>query len=235
MTTILGIIQARMGSKRLPGKMLMKLGDEYIIYWVIKRLLRCKKIDQLIVATSKNIIDDDLTKACDKIGIPVFRGSESDVLGRFYELSKEYNSDIIVRICADNPFIDSFEVDKLIDFFVKNKCDYSFNHQNKLNNNYADGFGAEIFTKNTLSYLNSVCKDISIREHVTLHIWKNLDDFNVKYFKAAKELSYPELTFDIDTEQDYEKLSKLISQGVNLRTEASDIIRMHRSLYEKNY
>ena len=234
MKNVLGIIQARMGSKRLPGKMLMKLGDEYIIYWVIKRLMKCKKIDKLIVATSKNNIDDDLTQICEDINVPVFRGSESDVLDRFYKLSKENNLDIIVRICADNPFIDSYEVDRLIDFFILNNCDYSFNHQNKLANNYADGFGAEIFTKNTLNYLNNVCKDINIREHVSLYIWQNLKDFNVKTFKAPKELSYPELTFDIDTKQDFKKLSKLVSNGVNLKTRAFDIIKIYNDLYKKN-
>lgn len=234
MNNTLAIIQARTGSSRLPGKMLLKLGDDYIIYWVIKRLLKCKKIDKLIVATSSNSKDDFLAEVIERIGVSVFRGDEDDVLGRFYKVSKKYNYDNIVRVCADNPFIDPNEVDKLIDFFLCNSCDYSFNHQDKLSNNYADGFGAEIFTQKTLNYLNQFCNDIKIREHVTLYLWENIKLFRINTFKAPKELSYPKLKFDLDTKKDYEKLSELILHGVSLDTKASDIIRTYGNL-QKNY
>lgn len=231
MKNIVGIIQARLGSNRLPGKMLMRLGNDSIISWVIKRLRKSKKIDKLIVATSQKSIDDDLVKEVINNNLDYFRGDEIDVLGRFYKASAKYDANIIVRICADNPFIDHIEVDRLVSFFLKEKCQYAFNHLNKLSNNYADGFGAEIFTRETLEILNNECLDINTREHVSLFIWKNINKFNVKTFQAPESLAYPDLSFDIDELSDFEKLSKLVRGGVNLESKASDIIKIYKNIF----
>ena len=226
MSNLLAVIQARMGSKRLPGKMMKKLGKDYVIDWVIKRVKKSKLIGNLIIATSKSTKDDVFEEICKKNQIGIFRGSELDVLDRFNKASIYYQAQTILRICADNPFIDHLEIDRLISFYQDNKCDYSFNNQNKLLSNYADGFGAEIFSRETLDLICLNCKDKRLREHVTLYIWENLSEFEIKYPQAKKELAYPQFKFDLDTISDFDKLSTLVDNGVNLHSKAADIIKI---------
>ena len=128
----IAIVQARIGSSRLPGKMFKKLGRYYLIEWVIMRLKKSKKINKIILATTTNKADKKFINICKKFQITFFSGSVNDVLGRFYDSVKKTNNANIIRVCADNPFIDPIEVDNLISFFNKNKYDYVCNHQNKL-------------------------------------------------------------------------------------------------------
>ena len=115
----IAIIQARMNSSRLPGKMFIKIGKYSIIEWVIKRLKKVKSIDRIILATSKKKIDKKLKIISKKLNIDYFAGSEKDVLGRFVATVKDTKDGNIIRICADNPFIDPTEIKKLITFYKK--------------------------------------------------------------------------------------------------------------------
>ena len=108
------IIQARTGSTRLPKKMIKKLGNEKVIEWVIKRLKKSKKLNQIILATSTRYEDKKLIKIAKQNEISFFTGSEKNVLKRYYDAAKKFKVKNIVRICADNPFISSSEVDLLI-------------------------------------------------------------------------------------------------------------------------
>lgn len=227
---IIGIIQARMGSKRFPRKMAVKLGEHSIIDWV---LIRCKKInnlDKLVLATSTLAENDYLIDCSKKLSISTYRGSENNVLSRFVEISMREDADIIIRICADNPFVDPLEIDRLISFFKSNDCDYSFNHQNKLDSGYADGFGAEIFSSNLLNYINSQTLDENHREHVTKFIWDNINLFKVKPLKSPKNLNYPLYKFDVDTLKDKKKLDSLISRGITSNSDAEKIINIYKSI-----
>ena len=111
--------------------------------------------------------------------INFYRGSNLDVLGRFFGAANLQKTDLIIRICSDNPFIDATEVDYLIRKFKSKKYDYSCNHQNRLNSNYVDGFGAEIFTYDLLKKLNFIVKKKSDREHVTKYVWDNIKKFKI--------------------------------------------------------
>ena len=192
-----GIIQARLNSKRLPNKMLMNLGNIKILDWVIHRVKKSKHLDEIVVAIPETKENDILEDFLDKKNCKLFRGSENDVLGRFFNVARKYKADIIIRICADNPLIDPIQIDDLISKFRFTKYDYAFNHQNKMNSNYADGFGAEIFTISTLDKLNNIAYSFEHREHVTLYIWENLPKFKIQLIKAKNELAYPDLKFDI--------------------------------------
>ena len=141
-TSVFAIIQARMGSSRFPRKMIARLGPYTLIEWVFIRVNKTKNIDKVLLATSDLPRDDELVKIANKYNINVYRGSELDVLKRFYNAAYKNKAKTIIRICADNPFIDPIELDRLINFYNENECDYAFNHQNKLKSNYADGFGA---------------------------------------------------------------------------------------------
>ena len=220
------LIQARTGSKRLPRKMLMNLGDHKLIEWVIVRTKKSKKASNIVLTTSNKKIDDDLADIALKFNIKLFRGSEEDVLGRFNEASDLYESTNIVRVCADNPFIDSEEIDRLIDFFNCKKCDLAFNHQNQMKMGYADGFGAEILSKELLNQLNIITKgNAECREHLTQYIWDNPVKFRILGVKPPNELNYPNLKFDIDTKKDLIRIRNLISNGITLETPASEIIK----------
>ena len=156
---IIGIIQARMGSKRLPKKMSYYLGDYPIIDWVIQRSKKSKLIQKCVLATSTRTENDYLVERANKYSIDNYRGSEDNVLSRFVEIVNKENADVIVRICADNPFIDPDEIDRLLDNFLIYKPDYAFNHIPAMGNNYADGFGAEIFSSKVLNIISKKSKN----------------------------------------------------------------------------
>ena len=203
---IIGIVQARLGSTRLPYKMMLSLHGKPIIEWVIHRIQKSKLLDELVVAIPLTEDNDLLEKYINELGVKVYRGSESNVLDRFYKSVENENCSEIVRICADNPLIDGNEIDNLIKFFVENPCDYAYNHIPK-NNMYPDGFGAEIISFDMLQYLYKVVETQHHKEHCLSYITENKENFDIKTFNPIeKELHYPNMRFDIDTFDDYQKL-----------------------------
>lgn len=209
----LGIIQARMGSTRFPGKMMMLLGGHPIIDWVMKRCLKSRLVDKWVLATSENKENDQLEERAMKAGMECFRGSEDDVLSRFINISKRYESDYVVRVCADNPFIDREEIDRLVNFMVDNHdLDYAYNHIPKEGNNYADGLGAEIMTRKSLEIMEKNAFDPKFREHATTYILEHASDFKISTFPAPVKYSYPGVRLDIDTIEDFLKLEKLLTE-----------------------
>ena len=226
MKNTVAIIQARMGSKRLPGKMLKKLSGYSLIEWSILRIKRSKKINKIVLATTNLKKDDSLVKVAKKYKISIFRGSEKDVLGRFFKAARKIKAKNIIRICGDQPFTDPGELDKLIKVFYSKKRDYVCNMENKLNSKYADGFGGEMFSYKTLKRLNYLANKPIDREHVTIYIWKNLKSFKIFSIPAPKSLAYPKLKFFINTKKDYIRIKRLIKKnGINIFSSAKEIIR----------
>jgi len=219
------IIQARMGSSRYPGKVLKKISNISLIEWVIKRVKNSKKIKKIILATTSNKVDDVLVKIAKKNKILIYRGKNKNVLNRFYETAKKYKINTIVRVCADNPFVDSDQIDLLVSMYKKKNYDYICNHQNKLNSNYADGFGAEIFSFSILEKMHTFVKNKSQREHITKYIWDNLNKFKILSIRAPKSLAYPKLKFDINTKKDLDLINKLVKNNkINLKSRANNIV-----------
>lgn len=207
MRKTVAIIQARLGSTRLPYKMMLSLHGKPIIEWVIRRVQKSKLLDEIIVATPISEDNDILEKYITELGVKVYRGSESNVLNRFYEAVKNENATHIVRICADNPLIDGNEIDNLINFYQENSCDYAYNHIPK-DNLYPDGLGAEIISFDLLKYMNKVVTSQHHKEHCLSYIWDNKDKFIIKTFDPLdKELHHPQMKFDVDTFDDYHKLA----------------------------
>lgn len=221
----LAIIQARTGSQRLPKKVLKKLSNTPMIEWVIKRVKKAKKIKSILLATTKNKKDDVLEKIALKNKIKIFRGNEKDVLNRFYEAAKPQKVNFILRICADNPFIDPEQIDFLIKKFKNKNFDYACNHQNRLNSKYADGFGAEIFTFDLLKKMNTFVTKKKQREHVTKYIWDNMKKFKILSIEAPPELSYPYLKFDVNTSTDYLSINNFVKKyKIKINTKAKHIV-----------
>lgn len=207
MKKTVAIIQARLGSTRLPYKMMLSLHGKPIIEWVIRRVQKSKLLDEIIVAIPISEDNDILEKYITELGVKVYRGSESNVLNRFYEAVKNENATHIVRICADNPLIDGNEIDNLINFYQENSCDYAYNHIPK-DNLYPDGLGAEIISFELLKEMNEIVTSQHHKEHCLSYILDNKDKFIIKTFNPLdKELHYPQMKFDVDTFDDYHKLA----------------------------
>jgi len=227
------IIQARTNSKRLKGKILKKLGDKPLIEWVIKRLKKTK-VNNIILATSKNSKDLELRDICIKEKISFFNGSEKNVLERFYQAAKQYKLDAIIRVCADNPFVDSEEINLLINKFKSNNFedDYYFNHRNYEQNRYADGFGAELFKFSTLEHLYKNSTKKEEREHVTAAIWNKRFAYKVVPCKTNINKKFHHVVCDINNLNDYNKIKKFIkNKQIKFTDKAEKIVKLY-SLFE---
>ena len=199
---VLAIVQARCNSTRFPNKILKSLGKKKtVIQVLLQRLSRAKLIDKIVVATTKSKSDDILVKYVKNLKNVTFRGSENDVLDRFYEVSKIYKPKNILRITSDCPFIDPSLIDDIISCHLKN--DYEISSNSNIIT-FADGLDAEIFTSKSLdhAWVNSKLKHD--REHVTTYIKRNNSVYN---FKDEKD--YSNLRLTIDEPDDLKVLRKI--------------------------
>lgn len=229
MTQVVAVVQARMGSNRFPGKMLATLGDSPLIDWVLSRVLRASCVDRVILATSTSTQDEELAEHVKKFDVRVVRGSENDVLLRFVQALDETRSGLVVRVCADNPFIAPEEIDRLVNNFKTEEFDYSCNHQQRLNNNYADGFGAEILSIELLRKISALATEPSHREHVTSYLWDHQSDFRINAVEAPSELAFPEVRLDIDSPDDLSRLDTFVKQfAITTDSSANEILRSFR-------
>ncbi len=226
MAKTVALVQARMGSTRFPGKMLAQLGSHSLLEWVLNRVRRARMIDTIVLSTTTLRRDDQLVLIAQQLGIEVFRGSESDVLGRLAAAASQFEADIVVRVCADNPFIDSVEIDRLVTYFKHVKCDYAFNHLDRLGSRYADGFGAEIMYNSLLQHIAQSATDSLHREHATLYIWDNDHDYCLSAVPAPHQLAYPQLRFDVDLPHDLAYLATLVKVGVAMNSSSNIIVQV---------
>lgn len=213
MTRTVAVIQARLGSQRFPEKMLADLGGRSLLDWVVTRVSRCRLVDKVIVATTQEPLDDRLVRECERLGVDVRRGSTNDVLARFVAAIRDEPADVVVRICADNPFVDPGCVDQVIREYRESGSDYAFNHRPFGDCDYADGFGAEVISRRLLEQLNETLLTDHQREHVTLAIVDESVAAKKLACRAPKELAYPRHRFDIDEPADHARLSRLIKSG----------------------
>jgi len=196
---ILAIIQARTGSSRLPGKVLLKLGDKTVLEHVISRVNKSRFIDEAIVATTINHSDLGIVKLCADNGIRVFCGSEEDVLDRFFQLAKIVQPDQIVRVTADCPLIDHGIIDEVIQKHLDTKADYT---SNVIIETYPDGEDVEVFNFESLRKAWKDSNAMSTREHVTQHIRNHPQEFKIVSHEHASNLSKKRWT--LDNKEDYE-------------------------------
>jgi len=226
MTRTIAVIQARLGSQRLPEKMLADLGGHSLLEWVVTRVRRSTMLDEVIVATTEESRDDRLAAECERLGVGVIRGSTDDVLSRFAKAVEDDAADAIVRICADNPFIDPACIDQLVREYRASGAEYAFNHRPHGTCDYADGFGAEILSRGLLDKLQSSKLSPRHREHVTLAVVDGTIPARTHACSAPSELAHPQLRFDIDTQDDLSKLNRLVVAGhLTPSTSASDIVK----------
>ncbi len=202
------ILQARMGSTRLPGKVLMKVGGVALLEYQIKRLRLAKKVDKIVVASSVDKKNDRIEKLCEKIGVECFRGSEDDVLDRFYQCSLRYPQyGNIIRTTGDCPLIDPTVVDETITFFEKNNYDYA---SNALEPTWPDGLDTEIFKKSILYEAAQKAELPSDREEVNEYIFRQ-SKYKKGNLVAPQDWSHFRLT--VDEKEDFEVIKFLIKNS----------------------
>lgn len=221
---VLAIIQARYNSKRFPGKILKKINNRTILEIIIKRLNKCNNISKIVVGCSKNINDKKIISLCKKLKIDCYPGSEENVLKRFFQISKFFNAENILRITADCPLIDPEIVDEVIkNFFFKN-VDYASNTSPRT---FPDGLDVEVFNFNALKKAYFNAKKKSEKEHVTEYIINN------KIFKKYNLLNFKDYSFIrlvLDEPQDLSVIKKIFFYNKNnIFINQTQILNLYKS------
>jgi len=202
------IIQARMGSSRLPNKVLLKIDDaNTVLDCVIKQLAHCIRIDKIVVATTTSNKDNKIEEHLRKIGIPCFRGSELDVLDRHYQCAKKFSFSTIVRIPSDKPLIDPEVVDNIIKKYHSVPYDYASNFMTP---SYPSGTEVELLSFNTLETVWKKAKLPSEREHVTKYILSHQNEFSILNIEYTRNLS--QFRWAVDRMEDLELVKEIVSK-----------------------
>jgi len=225
------IIQARMGATRLPEKVLKEVGGVTLLEYEINRVKQARNISKIVVATTDKETDDRIEKLCKKINIDCFRGSEDDVLDRYYQCALKYSDyKNIIRITADCPLIDPRVIDKVVLLFLDGEYDYT---TNVLEDSFPDGMDIEIFKKNVLKEAAKIAKLSSEREHVTLYI-RNNKKYKIGNLEAPKNYSQFRLT--VDEPEDFAVIEFLIknSQPTASYLDYINILKKNPKIMQKN-
>ena len=196
-----------MGSSRLAGKVLMKIDEKVVLEYVLEQLKFCNFIDKLIVATTKLPEDDEVVECVKNMNVDFFRGSEKNVLDRYYQCAKKFPMDIIVRITADNPLIDPFLVDLSIKTFLEQSVDYVTNCRKRT---FPYGTEVEVLNFNILEHCWKNSKKPSELEHVTPYIYNNEKKFKIFNLLNNKDLSH--FRWTVDHKNDLKLVKELVSK-----------------------
>jgi len=197
---VAAIIQARMGSTRLPGKVLKKVLDKTLLEYQIERVKRAKTIDEIIIATTTKESDDPIVHLCQQLSIPYYRGSEEDVLSRYYEAATTFGVDVIVRLTSDCPIIDPNVIDKVVEQYLDNRDRYDY-VSNTLTRTYPRGMDTEVVSYEVLKRAHEEARELTYREHVTAYIYHHPDQFRLCNVSNEKDESKHRWT--VDTEEDF--------------------------------
>ncbi len=189
---VLAIVQARMSSTRLPGKVMRRISGRPMLWHVVNRLRAVEGLDGIVVATSTDPSDDVVASWCRREGTALFRGDLTDVLSRYHGAASEFGAGTVVRITADCPMIDPLLVERAVREFLRTPgLDYL-----GLDGSYPDGLDTEVFSFSALERAFKEAALPSEREHVTPYIWKNRDRFRVRSLSHHEDLSHMRWTVD---------------------------------------
>jgi spore coat polysaccharide biosynthesis protein SpsF len=201
------IVQARMTSTRLPGKVLKKVLDKPLLEYQIERLRRVKLADEIVIATTANDTDQPILELCDRLSIPYYQGSEEDVLARYHEAAKMHQANVVVRVTSDCPLIDPEVIDKVIKFYIDHQTKYDY-VSSSLEGSYPRGMDTEVFSFSTLhqAFLKATAQPD--REHVTSFIHKQPERYRLSQVAYSENQSYYRWT--VDTPEDFELIQRII-------------------------
>ena len=194
---IVAIIQARMNSNRLPGKVLKDICGESMLSRVVHRVTSATSLDKVVVATTDLLVDDLINNECDKLGVSVFRGSEDDVLDRFYQAALFHKAEVGVRITADCPLIEPMIIDNVVHAFLNSNMDYA---SNTLERTYPRGLDVEVISLHALTIAWKNSSKPYHRAHVTPYIYENADLFRLLSVTNTSDCS--KYRWTVDTPED---------------------------------
>ena len=204
---IVASIQARLGSSRLPGKVLKDINGKPMLLRHIERLRRSRLLDDVVVATSVNPLDDKIEEFCINNDIKFFRGSEDDVLDRISSLLELADIDIHVECFGDSPLTDPHIVDEVIGYYLKHEYEIDF-VSNSLVTSYPHGQEVLVYRAESLIKANKIIeKDDPLREHVSIHLTQYPEKYRLKNLEAPSYYYYPEIYLEVDTEEDFELIN----------------------------
>jgi len=226
------IIQARIGSTRLSGKVLKRICGKTVLEHDIDRLKRVKNINKIVIATTTLEKDNVIVEEADRLKVAYFRGSEEDVLSRYYYATKENNADIVVRVTSDCPLIDSEVTEKIIQYYLDNSEKYDYT-SNTIDRTYPRGLDTEVFSFKALERAFNEAESQRDREHVTPYIWGNPNLFKLAQYK--NDVDYSALRWTLDTIEDFELINKIYTilyseKGNNFSMK--DIIELYKEYPE---
>lgn len=228
------IVQARMTSTRLPGKVLKEVLGRPLLEYQIERLRRIKSADEIVIATTVNDTDQPIVDLCNRLAVHYYRGSEEDVLSRYYEAAVKYRADIVVRVTSDCPLIDPEVCDNAIGWFLQHWQEYDYLQLVQC----PRGLDTEVFSYKVLKECFNQANERPDREHVTTFIYRRHPErYRIKYLNFPQELSHYRWT--VDTPEDFELVKRIIEQIYTVKSDFNfvdilDIMATKPELYYIN-
>jgi spore coat polysaccharide biosynthesis protein SpsF len=218
------LVQARMGSTRLPGKVLKEVLEKPLLQYLIERLKRVELADEVVIATTTNDLDQEIVEFCQMEQIPLFRGSEEDVLARFYQAAKAFNAEVVVRVTSDCPLIDPKLIGEVIQSYLDNYKTFDYVSNSHMRS-FPIGMDTEVFSFKALEEAYNESSLPEEREHVTPFIYRRPGRYKTKLLVHEPNLSFLRLT--VDTSEDFELIKKLIEEIYPKKSEFSmdDLVR----------
>ena len=225
------IIQARMSSTRLPGKIMKLIKGKPALFYLIDRLQKSKLLKRIIIATTIKECEKPIIDFCKKYNLEYFRGSEDDVLDRYYHTAIKYNCKNIMRITSDCILMDPNIVDQMIQYYYKNKLNYlTMKYSNNVvgaKGGFPDGFNPEIFTFELLEYSKKNAETKEEKEHVSVYIRKkikNIKKYEIILGKKYKNIDFKKLHLSLDTQNDFELITEIINYFKNNNFTINDVL-----------
>lgn len=232
---VIMIVQSRMGSTRLPGKSMMDLSGAPLISRLLERVKRCQQIDQIVLATTLRSEDDVIEKVGIDLNLSIFRGSENDLLDRYYQTAMKFDAHIIIRLPGDNPAPEPSEIDDLVLFHKQGGYDFSSNCPDVINNGYPDGIGAEAYKFEALKSAWMTSISPTMREHPHFNFYENPSRFKLGIMECRKEIRRPDIKIDVNTQQEYNFVNELYKYlyPLNPNFTIKDVINWYDNIYHK--
>ena len=201
---VMAFLQVRMGSKRLPGKALMKIHGRSIFERAISRLRASPAVDAVVALTTRRGEDDAITAECERLGVPFYRGPEDDVLARFFEASEVFRPEIVIRATADNPLIEIGSIERIVAALRSFGLDYC------MEKDLPYGAATEAMTAAALARTHAAASDPEHREHVTIYIKEHPGNFRILLLDPPATVRRPDIRVTVDTREDFAAIERLI-------------------------
>jgi len=239
---IAAIIEARMTSSRLPGKIVRPIMGRPTLELLIERLLRSRYLNSIVIATTSNDTDDATENLAKRLRVGCYRGSEDDVLDRVLKAAQTYNIDVIVEITGDCPLIDPAVIDKLLAIYLEGDYDFV---ANTLKETYPNGLDTRIFSRKILEDVAELTQDPVDHEHVSLYIFEHPERYNLFNMESNLPEKFWGARLTVDTIEDFEVISRIFEELypkkpafslediINLLERRPELLEINREIKQK--